>query len=596
MAHEAGVRRASALLFAPAQVVQLAGETASATVNLVGVQPGGLGDPQVVSGHRLSGPGQVVVDTKLAAPVGSVLTLDRHPYLVVGTVDGRTLTGGIPLVYMPLATVQLAVTGGQRLITAVVTTGTARRGAEPGWSVLAPSTVVTGTVGQLQSGVQSIDNTRWLMWIVAAAIVASMLYVAALERKRDFAVLKALGSSSSALFASLVAEAVVVTLLATLVAEVLASLLTPMFAQPVDITAGRASGPPGHCRGGRNPGQHHRAAARHRRRPGDGVRMSSQLVVDGLTVAFDSGGYVVKPLDGLSFTAEDGELVVLLGPSGCGKTTLLSCLAGLLSPTSGDIAFGDTAVTELRGPALSAYRRHTVGVVFQAFNLIASLSARGNVVVPMRLAGVPRARAGARAAELLDIVGLSERAHHRPAQLSGGQQQRVAIARALVHDPPLILADEPTAHLDHIQVEGILRLLRDLASPGRIVVVSTHDDRVSQLADRVVELVPRFADADRPPEEVRLGAGDILFRQGERGDLIYLVESGQIEVYRELANGDTEVLRRMGAGHYVGELGPILNLPRSASVRALEDVVLTGYTARAFRKSHPHHVLEQAAP
>jgi putative ABC transport system ATP-binding protein len=324
--------------------------------------------------------------------------------------------------------------------------------------------------------------------------------------------------------------------------------------------------------------------------------MSSQLVVDGLTVAFDSGGYVVKPLDGLSFTAEDGELVVLLGPSGCGKTTLLSCVAGLLSPTSGHIAFGDTAVTDLRGAALSAYRRHTVGVVFQAFNLIASLSARGNVVVPMRLAGVPRARARARAAELFDIVGLSDRAHHRPAQLSGGQQQRVAIARALVHDPPLILADEPTAHLDHIQVEGILRLLRDLASPGRIIVVSTHDDRVSQLADRVVELVPRFADVDRPPEDVRLGAGDILFRQGERGDLIYLVESGQIEVYRELANGGTEVLRQMGAGHYVGELGPILNLPRSASVRALEDVVLTGYTARAFRKEHPHHALEQAAP
>ena len=226
--------------------------------------------------------------------------------------------------------------------------------------------------------------------------------------------------------------------------------------------------------------------------------MSSQLVVDGLTVAFDSGGYVVKPLDGLSFTAEDGELVVLLGPSGCGKTTLLSCLAGLLSPTEGHIAFGDTEVTDLRGPALSAYRRHTVGVVFQAFNLIASLTARGNVVVPMRLAGVPRGQARARAVELLDTVGLSERAHHRPAQLSGGQQQRVAIARALVHDPPLILADEPTAHLDHIQVEGILRLLRDLASPGRIIVVSTHDDRVSLLADRVVELVPRFADADRP--------------------------------------------------------------------------------------------------
>jgi putative ABC transport system ATP-binding protein len=323
--------------------------------------------------------------------------------------------------------------------------------------------------------------------------------------------------------------------------------------------------------------------------------MSDDLLVEDLTVAFDSGGYVIKPLDGLSFKANDGELVVLLGPSGCGKTTLLSCLAGLLTPTGGKVAFGSIVVNELRGPALSQYRRHTVGVVFQAFNLIPSLSARGNVVVPMRLAGASRKAAKTRANELLGRVGLDERAHHRPAQLSGGQQQRVAIARALVHDPPLLLADEPTAHLDHIQVEGILRLMRELASPGRVVVVSTHDDRVSQLADRVIELAPNFSDADRVPEEVRLGAGEVLFRQGERGELIYRVESGELEVYRELFDGGTEVLARTAPGNYVGELGPILNLPRSASVRALEDSVLTGYTVRAFRREHPHHVVVQPA-
>ncbi len=324
--------------------------------------------------------------------------------------------------------------------------------------------------------------------------------------------------------------------------------------------------------------------------------MSRCLDVDDLTVAFDSGGYVIKPLDGLSFTAEDGELVVLLGPSGCGKTTLLSCLAGLLTPTSGRIRFGQIVVDELRGPALAEYRRRTVGVVFQAFNLISSLTARGNVVVPMRLGGIPRQAAKARAAELLELVGLGERTHHRPAQLSGGQQQRVGIARALVHDPPLILADEPTAHLDHIQVEGILRLLRDLASPGRIIVVSTHDDRVSQLADRVIQLAPHFADTDRAPEEVVLAAGEILFRQGDRGELIYHVESGLLEVYRELSDGGREALARVEPGNYVGELGPILNLPRSASVRALEATVVVGYTVRGFRQDHPHQVIELAAP
>ena len=323
--------------------------------------------------------------------------------------------------------------------------------------------------------------------------------------------------------------------------------------------------------------------------------MSDDLHVQDLTVAFDSGGYVIKPLDGLKFDAEDGELVVLLGPSGCGKTTLLSCLAGLLTPTDGRIEFGSIVVDQLRGPVLSEYRRHTVGVVFQAFNLIPSLTARGNVVVPLRLAGVSRRAAKARAAELLGRVGLEERADHRPAQLSGGQQQRVAIARALVHDPPLLLADEPTAHLDHIQVEGILRLMRDLASPGRIVVVSTHDDRVSQLADRVIELAPRFSDADRLPEEVRLTDGEILFRQGERGELIYHVEAGLLEVYRELADGGEEILAQMKPGNYVGELGPILNMPRSASVRAIGDAFVIGYTVRSFRKEHPHHLVEQVA-
>jgi putative ABC transport system ATP-binding protein len=325
--------------------------------------------------------------------------------------------------------------------------------------------------------------------------------------------------------------------------------------------------------------------------------MSARLTVEDLTVSFDSGGYLIKPLDGLSFGAEDGELVVVLGPSGCGKTTLLSCLAGLLSPSSGRIRLGDITVTDLHGAAVASYRRETVGVVFQAFNLIASLSARGNVIVPMRLSGMPRARAKARANELLGRVGLAERTHHRPAQMSGGQQQRVAIARALVYDPPLVLADEPTAHLDHIQVEGVLRLLRELAAPGRIVIVSTHDDRVTQLADRVIELAPSRpdSDVDQEPETVKLASGDILFRQGARGDLIYQVESGLLEVYGERSDGSTESLAQVGPGNYVGELGPILNLPRSASVRALEDTVVIGYTVRAFRKDHPHRVLEQQA-
>jgi putative ABC transport system ATP-binding protein len=311
------------------------------------------------------------------------------------------------------------------------------------------------------------------------------------------------------------------------------------------------------------------------------------LAADELTMEFASGGYRVRPLHNFSFRAGDGELVVLLGPSGCGKTTLLSCLAGLLTPTAGTITFDGTKVTGLTGGELTHYRRHTVGVVFQAFNLIPSLSARSNVMVPLRLAGVARGTAKKRADVLLEQVGLGERGHHRPDQMSGGQQQRVAIARALVQDPPLVLADEPTAHLDYIQVEGILRLLRDIAAPGRMVIVATHDDRITQLADNVVELVPHLPDTDREPQTVELAAGRTLFHQGDLSDLVYMVDAGEMEIYRERADGSEEHLTLVGPGNYFGELGPLLNLPRSASARARRDTRLTGYTARLFRGLHP---------
>jgi putative ABC transport system ATP-binding protein len=311
------------------------------------------------------------------------------------------------------------------------------------------------------------------------------------------------------------------------------------------------------------------------------------LVAEDLTMEFSSGGYLVRPLHEFSFDADDGQLVVLLGPSGCGKTTLLSCLAGLLTPTSGSITLDGEKVSGLAGSALSEYRRHTVGVVFQAFNLIPSLSARWNVMVPLRLAGVSSKDARQRADVLLEQVGLEERGHHRPDQMSGGQQQRVAIARALVQDPPLVLADEPTAHLDYIQVDGVLRLLRGLAAPGRLVIVATHDERITQLADKVVELVPHLPDSAREPQPMSLTAGQLLFDQGDDSDLVYVVESGEVEIFRLRADGTEEHLTMVQAGSYFGELGPLFNLPRSAAARAVTDAHLIGYSPRLFRSLHP---------
>jgi putative ABC transport system ATP-binding protein len=316
--------------------------------------------------------------------------------------------------------------------------------------------------------------------------------------------------------------------------------------------------------------------------------MVSMLAADDLTMEFSSGGYTIRPLNSFSFTADDCQLVVLLGPSGCGKTTLLSCLAGLLTPTSGSIAFDGRKVTGLSGATLSDYRRHTVGVVFQAFNLIPSLSARSNVMVPLRLAGVSRKSARERSDALLEQVGLGDRGNHRPEQMSGGQQQRVAIARALVHDPPMVLADEPTAHLDYIQVEGVLRLLRGIATPGRLVVVATHDDRITQLADKVIDLVPHLHDSEQEPKEVRLVAGQLLFGQGDLSDLVYVVMSGEVEIFRARESGVEERLAVVDQGSYFGELGPLMNLPRSASARALTDATLVGYSTRLFRRLHPN--------
>ena len=308
------------------------------------------------------------------------------------------------------------------------------------------------------------------------------------------------------------------------------------------------------------------------------------LRIKDLVVEYSSDRYAVRPIDGLDLDVTAGSLVILLGPSGCGKTTLLSCLGGILSPTAGRIGFGDIEVTTLDRRALAAYRRDTVGIVFQAFNLVASLSAVENVMVPLWAAGRSGRAARERAEDLLTRVGLQDRMGHRPGDLSGGQQQRVAVARAIALDPPLILADEPTAHLDFIQVEGVLRLIRELATGARVVVVATHDTRILPLADRVVEMVPQFISIKREPETVSLTSGSVLFKQGSIGDLIYIVTEGELEIVRELAAGGEELVKVAVSGDYFGEIGPLFGMPRSATVRARTNATVVGYTVQAFRE------------
>ncbi len=312
--------------------------------------------------------------------------------------------------------------------------------------------------------------------------------------------------------------------------------------------------------------------------------VGADLKIRDLVIEYSSGGYPVRPIDGLSLDASGGQLVLLLGASGCGKTTLLSILASILTPTEGSVQVAGIEVTGLKGDALTRYRRETVGVVFQAFNLVPSLNAIENVMVPLRAAGVKRRAARARAIDLLERVDLGHRLDHRPGGRSGGQQQRVAIARALAHDPPVILADEPTAHLDYIQVEGVLKLLRGLADDGRLVVVATHDERMMPLADAVVNLTPRADQSSHPPAQVHLGAHDVLFEQGSRGDLVYVVDVGEIEIVRLRSDGSEEQLSIVLPGSYFGELGPMFGLQRSATARAIGPTTVTAYGLREFRE------------
>jgi putative ABC transport system ATP-binding protein len=209
----------------------------------------------------------------------------------------------------------------------------------------------------------------------------------------------------------------------------------------------------------------------------------------GLTKAFGDSDTRVMALRGVDMDVYGGELTLLVGPSGCGKTTLISIIAGLLEPTEGAVAVLGRDLRALRGRRLVRFRGANVGFVFQQYNLLPALTAAENAAVPLLLAGWARRQAVARASAVLDQVGLGNRLAALPPQLSGGQQQRVAIARALVHEPRLLVCDEPTAALDARAGHTVMDLIKRVAvQAGRAVVVVTHDSRVLEFGDRIVSM------------------------------------------------------------------------------------------------------------
>ena len=215
---------------------------------------------------------------------------------------------------------------------------------------------------------------------------------------------------------------------------------------------------------------------------------TSVLRTRGLRKEYGKGEGLVRAVDDVDLDVVSGETVAVMGPSGCGKSTLLHLLGGLDRSSGGELWLAGQRIDQLGERALSRLRRDKIGFIFQAFHLMDELTAAENVELPALLAGRSARSARRRAAELLDRVGLADRAGHLPSELSGGQRQRVAIARALVSEPQLVLADEPTGNLDSQATVEVLRLFEDLHASGQTLVIVTHDSRIAATTDRLISM------------------------------------------------------------------------------------------------------------
>lgn len=203
---------------------------------------------------------------------------------------------------------------------------------------------------------------------------------------------------------------------------------------------------------------------------------------------YNPGENEVRALDGVSLTIEEGEFVAIIGQSGSGKSTLMNMLGLLDTCTSGEYYMDGVDVSHLSDDALSEIRNKKIGFIFQGFNLISSLTAKGNVELPLVYRGMKRSEREKLSAKALEMVGLEKRMYHRPAQMSGGQQQRVAIARAIAAKPPLILADEPTGNLDSHSGKDVMKIIHHLHNEGRTIILITHDNGIAAEAQRVIRI------------------------------------------------------------------------------------------------------------
>lgn len=227
---------------------------------------------------------------------------------------------------------------------------------------------------------------------------------------------------------------------------------------------------------------------------------TSNLVIlaNKLVKTYEIGEFIVRAVDGISLRIKESDFVIIKGPSGAGKTTLLNLIGGLDSPNEGIVYSSGVKITNLQEESLATFRLINVGFIFQNYNLISTLTAEENVMFPMKLAGMTLKEQRERAVSLLKQIGLGDRREHLPFQLSAGEQQRVAIARALANDPPIILADEPTANIDKKTSLFIRDLFKDMKKDNKTIIIATHDDFLIELANRIIN----FEDGKIIKEEI----------------------------------------------------------------------------------------------
>lgn len=302
---------------------------------------------------------------------------------------------------------------------------------------------------------------------------------------------------------------------------------------------------------------------------------------------FSTEGISYQALSGIDLTIDKGEFVGIIGKSGSGKSTLINMITGIDHPTSGQVIINGTHIHNLKQSELAQWRGRNIGVVFQFFQLLPTLSLLENVMLPMDFCRMfTPAERKRRAAELLEKVGMASHAHKLPSAVSGGQQQRVAIARALANDPPIIVADEPTGSLDSKTADIIFRIFQDLAEAGKTIVMVTHDQDLACRVKRTVivadgkivnqyvmqafpaldleqlsALQPHFQKHDYSP-------GSIIIREGEEADRAYVITRGEVDVLVKHPSGMDTVVNRLGRGQYFGEIALVRGGRRTATVRA----------------------------